>query len=411
MALFHGKSSRVAILSIFFHLSSLIPFLQPSNAVALTQRSSPPSAAVLTSPYVPNIAVLLSREDSVLTYHSMLAYHCHCRSLNTEQVLEITVHDTHMVITREEDGKRMPLTMSSQLITQAGKDIRSKIRQHGGNTPLLEDYEFIHRDLHIRAWQYMSEEEIKVTYTMVSDMITALRDNLLRIALGECSVDLGQMIEGRSHEAGGGSLGFLDDFATDGLNGTTPNSPNGANSTSSGSLSGQNRTNVTAPNFSNGSNGTTIGPLGEDAWEYRVPNTDTFIIIGKYGRRMPLLGILQLLNHADADLRLKINEYGGRTPLGDNVYRFQEDSLEVEAHKTTGPLTYNMVRDMVTGLKDCFWHVNYVESAIDIYRVEGTRPDGYIYGKEIFGSGTISFQEPRNRSNMTTIQGSDVSTA
>lgn len=401
----------MAILSIFFHLSSLIPFLQPSNAVALTQRSSPPSAAVLTSPYVPNIAVLLSREDSVLTYHSMLAYHCHCRSLNTEQVLEITVHDTHMVITREEDGKRMPLTMSSQLITQAGKDIRSKIRQHGGNTPLLEDYEFIHRDLHIRAWQYMSEEEIKVTYTMVSDMITALRDNLLRIALGECSVDLGQMIEGRSHEAGGGSLGFLDDFATDGLNGTTPNSPNGANSTSSGSLSGQNRTNVTAPNFSNGSNGTTIGPLGEDAWEYRVPNTDTFIIIGKYGRRMPLLGILQLLNHADADLRLKINEYGGRTPLGDNVYRFQEDSLEVEAHKTTGPLTYNMVRDMVTGLKDCFWHVNYVESAIDIYRVEGTRPDGYIYGKEIFGSGTISFQEPRNRSNMTTIQGSDVSTA
>ncbi len=61
MALFHGKSYRVAILSLFFHLSSLIPFLQPSNADALTQRSNPPSAAVLTSPYVPNIAVLLSR--------------------------------------------------------------------------------------------------------------------------------------------------------------------------------------------------------------------------------------------------------------------------------------------------------------------------------------------------------------
>ncbi len=403
----------MAILSLLLHLSSLIPFLQPSNADALTQRSNPPSAAVLTSPYVLNIAVLLSREDSVPTYHSILAYHCHCRSLNTEQVLEITVHDTHMVITREEDGKRMPLTMSSQLITRAGKHIRSKIRQHGGNTPLLEDYEFIHRDLHIRAWQYMSEEEIKVTYKMVSDMITALRDNLLRIALGECSVDLGQMTEGKSHEAGGGSLGFLDDFATDGLNGTTPNSPNGANSTSSGSLSGQNGTNVTAPNLSNGSNGTTIGPLGADAWEYRVPNTDTLIIIGKlvYGRRMPLLGILQLLNHADADLRLEIDKHGGRSPLGDNVYRFQEDSLEVEAHKTTGPLTYNMVRDLVTGLKDCFWHVNYVESAVDIYLVEGTRPDVHIYRKEIVGSGTISFREPRNRSNMTTVQGSGVSTA
>lgn len=353
------------------------------------------------------------KEDSVLMCYAMLANHCHGRSLNTEQVIEITVHDTHMVITREEDAKRMPLTMSSQLITQAGKDIRSKIRQHGGNTPLLADYEFIHRSLHIRAWQYMSHEETKVTYTMVSDMITALRDNLMRIALGECGVDLAQMIEGKPHEAGGGSVGFLDDFAPDGLNGALPNSPNGMNRTFPGSLSAQNGTNVAAPNFSNRSNGTTIGPLGENIWNYRVPNTDTVIIIGKmaYGRKLPLLGILQLLNHAHTDLRLQINKYGGNSPLVDNIYRFQEDSLEVEAHKTEGPLTWNTVRDMVTGLIDCFWHVNYVESVIKIYRVQGTRSNVQLRRDKIVGSGTISFTEPRNQSNTTTVQESGVSTA
>lgn len=346
-------------------------------------------------------------------YYAILANHRHCRSLNTDQVLEITVHDTHMVITREEDGKRMPLTMSSQLLTQAGKDVRSKIRQHGGNTPLLEDYEFIHRELQIRAWQYMSEEETKVTYTMISDMITALRDNLMRIALGECSVDLGQMIEGQSHEAGGGSVGFLNDFATDGPNGALLDSPDGTNRTFSGSLSAQDGTNLTAPSLSNGSNGTKIGPLGEDRWSYRVPNTDTFIVIGKlvHGRKLPILGILQLLNHAHADLQLKINKYGGNSPLIDNKYRFQENSLEVEASETIGPLTWNMVRDMVTGLQDCFWHVSYVESLINIYRVEGPGPHGPISREEMVGSGTISSTEPRNRSNMTTVQGSSVSTA
>lgn len=343
----------------------------------------------------------------------MLADPCHCRSFHAEQVLEIIVHDTHMVIIREDDGKKMPLTMTSQLITQAGKDVRSKIRQHGADTALLEDYKFVHRDLQIRAWQYMSEEETKVTYTMVLDMITGLRDNLLRIALGECTMDLGKMIDGIAYEAGGGSLGFLYSFTKDDLNGTMPNSPNETNRSSSGLLIGQNGANVTAPSFSNGSNGTTIGPLGDDSWEYRVPNTDTFIILGRLapGRRMPVLGTLRLLDHADADLQLQITKYGGHSPLGDESYRFQEGSLEVQARKTAGLLTWNMVRDMVTGLKVCFWHVNYVESAIDIYRVEGSRPDGHIYTKEIFGSGTISIKGLENRSNLTTVQGSGVSTS
>lgn len=318
------------------------------------------------------------------------------------------------MIIREEDGRRMPLTMASQLITQAGKDIRSKIRQHGGNIPLLEDYEFIHRNLHLRAWQYMSEEETKVTYTMVSDMISGLRDNLLRIALGECSIDLGQMIEGESHEAGGGSLGFLYDFATDSLNGTMPSSPNGTNGTFSGSLSGPSGTTATVTGPRSGSNGTTIGPLGNDQWEYRVPDSNTFIVIKKepLGRRMPLLGILQLLDHADdVDLRDKIRQYGGHSRLLDNRYIYHYENLELEAHETVGPLTYIMIRDMVTGLKDCFWHVNYAESEVDIYRLEGTGTGGHDYEKEVVGSGTISFQGPRNRSNMTTVQGSGVATA
>lgn len=318
--------------------------------------------------------------------------------------------------------------MTSQLITQAGKDVRSKIRRHGGGTPLVADYEYVHRDLELRAWQYMSEEETQVTYTMVLDMITGLRDNLLRVALGECTVDLALMVGGEPREAGAGSLTFRHDLASNSSNGTMTSSSKGTNGTVTDISSTQNVSNVTAPSLPGGPDGAATISLEADVWHCHMPNTRTQIVITKLpnGRTMPIMETLQLVNHAARDIRLKINQRGGDPPLEHHGYTYEENGFAVQAHQSPGPLTYQMVFDMMAGLSNCFWHVNYVESKVDIFTTTRAPPVGSSGSKRFQGSdarlglsmkigsgfiGILGRSTPADRSRLAMAQTSDVSTA
>ena len=277
-----------------------------------------------------------------------------------------------MVISKEYDGRVMPFAVTSHLLHEAGADIQRKVIQHGADTPLVENYEYVYRNLRIEAWQYISEEESKVTYAMVRNMVIALENKLWQLDDVECDVALSRLVRGIAQPAGHGLIGFVDDPLTNGINGT-----------------------VTS--FPNGSNGTVAG-LGADQWHCRVDDTLFVIRKNPNGRRMPTLESLQLLNEATRDLELQIDQRGGgdiRIEGGNYVYHYQ--GLTLEAHQWPGvqlPVTYDTVQNMVSGLKDCFWRVNYVESTIEIDRI-GSRTIADV------GFGIISFLPALNRANIT----------
>ena len=115
--------------------------------------------------------------------------------------------------------------------------------------------------------------------------------------------------------------------------------------------------------------------LGAEWWEYHVPNTDTLLVIRKIrgGRTLPVLESLQLLYLADARLKSIIDQQGEEDRPVDGGFLFEHQHLYLVAHDQEFPsmrLTYGIIQNMVTGLKDSFWHVHYMESTVDVYRVE-----------------------------------------
>ena len=258
-----------------------------------------------------------------------------------------------MWIQKNRPGWVMPAAKMSQLLRIAKRNIRNQIARYGGNTPLQHFFKIKQGDLQIEVGDEGSAKERQLTYNMVADMITALEENIWRVDDVECLVELSVLVQGQPRKVGLGLMGFISDPVTKGLNSTTLNS-------------------------STASNETEIVPLGADRWEYRDPNSDTLLVINKdtNGRRMPVLESLQLLQELDRDIELEADIRGMETPLVGGGYIYHYNNLDFEAHQwreAETPLTYNMVHDVVKGLKECFWRVNYVESTVEVYRVESPR--------------------------------------
>ena len=279
-----------------------------------------------------------------------------------------------MWIQKDRPGWVMPAAKTLQLLRIAKRDIRYQIARYGGNIPLQHFFEITQGDLQIGVWDEGSAREHQLTYDIVADMITALEENLWRVDDVECLVELSLLIRGRPRRVGLGLLGFIFEPATKGLNSTTLNP-------------------------STASNETGMVPLGADRWEYRVPNSETLLVINKdtNGRRMPVLKSLQLLQDLGRDIEFEADTRGGETPLVGGGYIYYYDNLDFEAHQrreAETPLTYNMVLDVVEGLKQCFWRVNYVESTVEVYRVESPRSNVNA------GFATISFGDFLNRNGL-----------
>lgn len=268
----------------------------------------------------------------------------------TDYRVQTQVHDTFMTIQMAGQFRKLPEGVTARLLAEAYQDVRHQIVHFGGETQLSEAYEYTYQGLTLAAFSHGSprETKYKVTYIMVLNMITGLRENLRRINEVECTIDLAKKVGARIYPAGSGLLGYPDDTSLLSLNGTVPAS-------------------------SNGTNGTLVG-LGADEYEFRVPGTNTLLIIRKAGSKsqMPVLETLQLLSHATADLETLMREHGVNARLINGEFVTHHDNFVLEAHEPRipqVPLTYDIVQDMVTGLKDCFWRLNYVESTVDIYRL------------------------------------------
>ena len=260
-----------------------------------------------------------------------------------------------MAIIKEQDASSIPSASLFQLLSRAGIEVHHIITRRGRDTPIVGDFIYFYESLVVEAWQYRSEQQYRVTYDTVLDMIAGLQQNLHILGNTECSVKLSPMVDGRPRLAGGGAILSL-------------------NGTMSGFL---NTTNQTAMDF------------GADQWDYDVPDSDTMIRIRKApsGRTMPIAESLQLLHLATRDLQNLIGEHGGDAfPEGGNYHVAHRNlDLEVQDPDPSRPsrLPYSVIQDIVTGLKDCFWRVNYVESLLDVWRIDRA---SYI----IAGHGAIS---------------------
>ena len=275
---------------------------------------------------------------------------------------------------KEIPGWVMPTAKMSQLLRIAKRDIRRHVARYGGNTPLHHFFEMTQGDLQIAAWDEGSAEERQLTYDMVADMITALEENIWRVEDVECLVELSVLVRGQPRKVGLGWMGFISEAATKGLNSANLNSS-------------------TAPNE------TGKVPLGADRWVYRVPDSETLLIINKdtNGRRMPVLKSLQLLQDLGRDIQFEADIRGGESPLDGGRYIYYYDDLDFTARQwrdAETPLTYNMVVDVVKGLEQCFWRVNYVESTVEVYRVESPRFNVRA------GFATISFHDVPDRNGL-----------
>lgn len=107
---------------------------------------------------------------------------------------------------------------------------------------------------------------------------------------------------------------------------------------------------------------------------------------------MPTLESLQLLYLASEELGNIINEHGPDFVPADGRYSKEYRGLRLQAQDWRlphgRPLTYGIIQDMVTGLKECFWRVSYVESLVDIYRAEGSPI--YMVGRGVISVDTRS---------------------
>ena len=268
-----------------------------------------------------------------------------------------------MAIIKEQDAKSMPSSSLFQLLNRASMEVQHIITRRGGDTPIMGDYIYFYGLLVVEAWQYRSEQQYRVTYDAVLDMIVGLQQNLQRLGHAECSVNLSPMVDGRPRPAGGGAISYVGPRAELSLNGIM-----------SGFLD---TTNQTATD------------LEAEQWDYDIPDSDTRIRIRKIpsGRTMPLAESLQLLHRATRDLENLIEEYGGDAfPGGGNYHLVHRNlHLEVQDSNPTRPsrLPYSVIQDIVTGLKDCFWRVNYTESLLYVWRIERA---SYV----IAGHGAIS---------------------
>ena len=259
--------------------------------------------------------------------------------------------DTYMTVKKAGSYRRMPDLLVDTVLYNAYQDIKHRIAHYGGNTPLPDNYEYSRGGLTVAVWQNKSPEatQYKVTYQTVKDMILGLQVGLWQIENIECAVDLERVVDGGNHAIGHGSLMFQVGFSQISSNNATVLRPD------------------------NGFNRTAVN-LGADRWEYHVPNTDTLLVIKKRsgGRTLPVLESLQLLDLADAKLKNIIDQQGGEDRPVDGGFLFEHQHLYLEAQDYGIPLmrlTYGITQDMVSGLKDSFWHVNYMESTVDLYRI------------------------------------------
>ncbi|KAL8830416.1 MAG: hypothetical protein Q9191_001445 [Dirinaria sp. TL-2023a] len=335
----------VVVLSTLFKSSQSIPNPEASNAAALFQATN-----AVPFPHPSASTASASPSSNGNQAHFLADY-------------------TYIVLSKQSDGRVMPFAETSRLLYEAGADIQRKVVQHGADTPLVDDYKYVHGKLYLEAWQDISEVETKVTYDMVRNMVRALESNLWQLDDVECDVALSRLVRGVAQPGGHGLIGFYDNTSTNGRNST-----------------------ITS--IINGSNGTARA-LGADSWEY--PIGDTLFNIQKltHGRRMPILESLQLLDEADRDLDSQIEQRGDDTPIEGGEYFYLFGGLRLAARQYVGarvPVTYDTVKDMVTALKDCFWRVNYVESTLKISRISSR-------SLLTSGAGSISFQDILNRTN------------
>ncbi|KAL8830188.1 MAG: hypothetical protein Q9191_001569 [Dirinaria sp. TL-2023a] len=254
----------------------------------------------------------------------------------------------------------MPYAAVSQILESANADVLNLIAQHGGDTPLVEAYNFVRDELRIEAWQYVSETHYKVTYDTLFDMITGLERNLMRLNDRECSVALEPVIGGLPREAGNGLIGFVENSALS--NGTSLNSQKTTNST-----------------------------LGVSQVKAQI--RDTAMTIQQYGRRrqMSVASISAILTDAYSDVRHQILHYGEDTALSEE-YQHTLQGLKVAAWSHRSPretkyqVTYGMMCDMITGLRANLRQLDDVECAVDLAKVVGDR----IYPA---GSGALAFSD------------------
>ena len=297
-----------------------------------------------------------------------------------EYKVQTRVHDTYMIIQKAGKFRKMSEATTSALLLQAYQEVQHLAVLSGGNNPISEDYTYPYRGLNLAAWSHGSPRQTryKVTYNMISDMIIGLQGNLRRLNDVECTVDLWMVANGRNYPAGTGVLTFADDAVADSPNATASNA---------------------SPNVTN----EVITNLSADRWEYHVPGTSTLLVIQKTyaARTLPVLESLQLFDQASAQIRNNITEYGRDARLVNGRFISIYKTLSLQAYERsppTEPLTYDMVNDVVTGLKDCFWRVNYAEASFSIDRITDYTAIGLGYG-------FITFKNAPILSNLTSSGG------
>lgn len=113
-----------------------------------------------------------------------------------------------MTFKKDRDGRTMPSEMINELLKEAKLDVQGKIVKYGGDTRFLMDYQTFHQGVLLEAWQDHSEENYRLTYDAVLDMIVGLQKNIERLNNVECTMSLSLVVGGRSRLSGRGVVRF-----------------------------------------------------------------------------------------------------------------------------------------------------------------------------------------------------------
>ena len=306
------------------------------------------------------------------------------RSPAHRDTVHVQVRDTYLLIRKDHDGRTMSMMQISQLLQRASTDIEDKIAQYGGGGPLLGDYIYYAGDLVVEAWQFRSEVEYRVTYNVVLDMVTGLQNNIGRLDDVECGISLSPMIGKLPRAAGAGVLRFADGSAKFGSNGTNSG-------------------------FSNAASQTTASLGALDRYQFSIRDGETYMTARKTVsyRRMPDLMVDTVLYKVYQDMELQIAHHGGNTPLSDD-YEYSRGGLTLavwqnkSSEETQYEITYQTVRNMVTGLRAGLWHIENIECALDVERVADGRNLEIGHGSLMFQAGFSQI-----RSNTANIPSTD----
>ena len=128
-------------------------------------------------------------------------------------------------------------------------------------------------------------------------------------------------------------------------------------------------------------------------YQLSIGSGDTYMTVKKAGsyRRMPDLLVDAVLYGAYQEMEHQIAHYGGNSPLSDD-YGYSRGGLTLVVWQNKSPeeaqykVTYQTVRDMLTGPRAGLWQIENIECAVDPARVVDDR-------NHPIGHGILMFQD------------------